>query len=81
MKNLLLALTVVLGFAFSAQAEEPVVGHMVFFQLTDNSDAAKAKLVAACKKYLKNHDGVLYFSAGVRGKEFDRDVQLNVLIA
>jgi hypothetical protein len=74
MKHFLLATTMVLAFAFSAQAEEANIGHMVFFQLTDNSDAAKEKLVAACKKYLKNHEGVLYFSAGARGKQFDREV-------
>lgn len=74
MKHLLWTLTLVLASTSLASAEEPVIGHMVFFQLTDNSDAAKEKLVAACKKYLKNHEGVLYFSAGVRGKEFDREV-------
>ena len=39
---------------------------MVYFTLKDNSPAAKKKLVDACKKYLKDHDGTVYFSAGIR---------------
>jgi len=42
--------------------------------LKDKSPAAKEKLVAACQKYLKGHDGVAYFSAGVIADDFARDV-------
>ena len=38
-----------------------MIGHMVYFTLNDASDAAKAKLVADCKKYLTNHPGEMYF--------------------
>ena len=50
------------------------LAHDVYFTLNDNSDAAKARLVDACKKYLKDHDGVAYFSAGAIAEEFKRDV-------
>ncbi len=53
-----------------------MIGHMVYFTLTDNSPAAREKLVEACKKYLDKHDGVVYFSAGVVGDEFDREVNV-----
>ncbi len=50
------------------------VAHIVFFRLNDNSAAAKEKLVGACREYLSNHDGTVYFSAGVRAEELLRDV-------
>ncbi len=70
-------LMLTMGFLMStltAEAAEPQIGHMVYFQLKDNSPAAKQKLVDACKKYLKDHEGVLYFSAGVLATDFQRDV-------
>ena len=67
------------AFAFvilagSVRADEPQIGHMVFFQLKDSSPAARQKLVDACKKYLKDHDGVVYFSTGAIGEDFKREV-------
>ena len=47
---------------------------MVYFSLKDNSADAKQKLVDACKKYLGDHDGTVYFSAGVIADDFKRDV-------
>lgn len=79
----LLALLVVIGIAChgmqqndraAAAPGEPMIGHVVFFTLKDNSAAAREKLVAACKKYLDKHPGTVYFSAGVRSPEFDREV-------
>ncbi len=43
----------------------PQIVHNVFFTLHDNSPAARQKLVDACHKYLADHPGVVYFSAGV----------------
>jgi len=57
-----------------AKAAGPQIGHMVFFQLKDNSGEAKKKLVAACKKYLSDHPGTVYYSAGVLSDSFKRDV-------
>ncbi|MEX0867791.1 MAG: Dabb family protein, partial [Pirellulales bacterium] len=52
----------------------PPIAHMVYFTLTDNSQAECARLIAACKTYLFDHPGVVYFSTGVRSEDFARDV-------
>ena len=74
MKPCLAALTVALLVSVTARADEPAVAHMVFFELKDKSAEAKKKLVDACYQYLKNHDGVLYFSAGVRAEDVKEKV-------
>ncbi len=51
----------------------PQSGH-VYFTLKDKSPQAKAKLLAACKKYLSGHPGTVWFAAGARAEEFARDV-------
>lgn len=86
MMRFLVTLTVVCAFAITARADETAVGHMVFFELKDKSPAAKKKLVDACYKYLKNLDGVIYFSAGPRDEDSkepvsatDFDVALHVV--
>ena len=68
MKNLLATLTVALALSVTARADDPAVAHNVFFEMKDKSAEAKKKVVDACYKYLKNHDGVLSFSAGVRAE-------------
>jgi len=68
---------VVVGHAVrteAAPAAEPMIGHMVFFTLTDNSPAKVQALVAACDKYLSKHSGEVFYSAGPRAKEFNRDL-------
>src|SRR5689334_5477260 len=56
------------------ESSEGNIGHMVYFTLKDSSTEAKQKLVAACKKYLSDHEGTVYFSAGIRGDDFKREV-------
>jgi len=51
-----------------------MLAHNVYFTLNDNSAAAKAKLVAACMKYLAGHPGTVFFAAGTRATELDRPV-------
>ncbi|MBN9120034.1 MAG: Dabb family protein [Planctomycetes bacterium] len=51
-----------------------MIGHMVYFKLKDNTAESRKKLVAACEKYLADHEGVVFFSAGVVGDDFKRDV-------
>jgi hypothetical protein len=70
----------------AAFADQPMLAHNVYFSLADNSDAAKARLVAACKKYLSGHPGTVFFAAGTPAKDCDRpvndrafDVGLNVV--
>ena len=60
-----------------AAAAEPaarMMGHDVYFSLIDGSPAARAKLVADCKKYLADHPGLIWFSAGTLAAENQRDV-------
>jgi len=74
---LALALAATLSMVAPTTAREsadPNIVHNVFFALKDNSAEARKKLVAACKKYLTNHDGEVYFSAGVVAAELDRPV-------
>lgn len=51
-----------------------MVGHMVYFTLNDNSEAAKETLIAACHKYLKGHPGVVFYAAGPRVPDLTRPV-------
>lgn len=58
----------------AADAAEPMLAHMVYFTLKDNSPAAKQKLVEACKKYLAKHPGTVFFAAGTLVEELNRPV-------
>ena len=51
-----------------------MLAHNVYFQLTDASPEACQTLVEACKKYLSDHPGTLYFGAGVRAEGYEREV-------
>jgi hypothetical protein len=66
------------GLAALAAAAEtpagPVLAHDVYFELKDASPEARAALVAACRKYLSGHDGSVFFAAGTRAGEMQRDV-------
>ena len=73
MKMLFAAVALALS-AGPSSAAEPQIGHMVFFQLKDSTPEGRKKLVEACNKYLKKHDGVVYFSAGVIAEAFKREV-------
>jgi hypothetical protein len=87
MKKVLLVGVVVLmmaGLALvvtsqSGRAAEEVKGgkmlaHNVYFSLNDATPAAKAKLVAACKKYLSGHPGTVFYAAGTMAEECNRPV-------
>jgi hypothetical protein len=58
----------------SAAPPEPMVVHNVYFSLKDNSPEARKKLVEACKKYLSDHPGTVFFAAGVLSEELNRPV-------
>ena len=60
---LLTALALVAGAA-QLTAAEPQLAHMVFFTLAEDNKANRETLVAACTKYLKGHEGAVYYSAG-----------------
>jgi hypothetical protein len=63
-----------MGRANEPGAKGPMIGHMVYFSLKDNTPEAKAKLVAACKKYLSKHPGEVYFGAGTLAGDLKREV-------
>ena len=69
---------VVLGTLFiqavTAEQNRTLLAHNVYFSLNDNSEAAKEKVVAACKKYLNGHPGTVFFAAGVLARDLDRPV-------
>jgi hypothetical protein len=76
----ILILAIAFLFAVRSDAEdraaggEKMIAHNVYFSLKDNSADAKSKLVAACKKYLSDHPGTVFFAAGVLADDFDRPV-------
>ncbi len=78
--GLVAGLAALLTLRASAERDKPKdnavgnIGHMVYFSLKDNSPEARQKLVDACKKYLTEHDGTVYFAAGVLADDFKRDV-------
>lgn len=57
-------------------AAAPMLGHMVFFTLNESTPENRAKLVAACDKYLGGHDGTIHYSAGIIAEELDRPVNV-----
>ncbi len=59
--------------AAETASTEPMIVHDVYFALKDSTPDNRAKLVAACKKYLTDHPGVVFFAAGTVAS-FDREV-------
>jgi hypothetical protein len=57
-----------------AKKKGPHIGHMVYFKLKDSTPENRQKLVAACEKYLKDHEGVVFFAAGPIAEAFNREV-------
>ncbi len=51
-----------------------MLAHCVFFSLHDKSPGAIAKQIEACKAYLPNHPGILYFFVGTLNPELQRPV-------
>ena len=53
-----------------------MLAHNVYFALTDNSPEAVERLVGACKKYLADHPGVVFFAAGGLNPDLAREVNV-----
>ncbi len=51
-----------------------MLSHDVYFTLNDASAAAADRLVQSCRKYLKDHPGVLFFAAGSLAQDLNRPV-------
>lgn len=60
--------------AAAKSTASPYIGHMVYFKLRSSTPENRQKLVNACEKYLRKHDGVIFFGTGVIGEGFKRDV-------
>ncbi|MCI0640562.1 MAG: Dabb family protein [Gemmataceae bacterium] len=54
--------------------KEPMLAHMVYFSLKDNSKDAIKKLVDACHKYLSKHPGEVFYAAGGLAGDLKREV-------
>ncbi len=53
---------------------ERVFAHDVYFTLNDASAQARQALVDACRRYLSDHPGTIFFAAGARAAEMQREV-------
>ena len=56
--------------------QDKLVAHNVYFELKDNSKEAVEKLIADCHRYMKQVEGIIFFSAGVIHEEHRRDVNV-----
>ena len=76
----LLMLAAVIGLAgwvweaSAAKGSGKMMAHMVYFTLNDPTAANKDALIAACHKYLTGHEGTVFYAAGPRAEDADRDV-------
>ncbi len=55
-------------------SDERQLAHIVFFDLKDDSQEARQRLVDSATKHLSGHEGTVYFSVGIIGEEFERPV-------
>ena len=51
-----------------------MLAHSVYFSLNDNSEEAKRKFVASCKRYLTGHPGTVFFAVGALAEPYVRPV-------
>jgi hypothetical protein len=52
----------------------PLHAHSVLFVLKDKSPQARQELIAACKRYLSGHAGIVFFAAGELAADIDWSV-------
>jgi hypothetical protein len=62
------------GKTEAAEDSGKLLAHNVYFSLKDSSAESRKKLVDACKKYLADHPGEVFFAAGVLAEDLNRDV-------
>lgn len=76
---LLATVVVVSGCAHSparCELKPPALAHNVYFALNEPSEAARAKLIADCHKYLSGEPGIVAFAAGEIVESHARDVNV-----
>lgn len=71
---ILLASTFMGGVAIADDASEPMLTHAVYFDLKQDDAASVQALIDGCYEYLAPHDGIIYFSAGARHTDYQREV-------
>lgn len=69
-----LAILIAVAVLAQSHAADPQFAHMVYFKLKESTGDAKEKLVVGCKKLLSEHEGTVYFAAGVLAEDMKRDV-------
>ena len=72
--TILLTSTLLAGAAMADEATEPMLTHAVYFDLKQDDAASVQALIDGCYEYLAPHDGIVYFSAGARHADYQRDV-------
>lgn len=55
-------------------ASDDLLVHNVFFRLHEQTPTAREALVAACRRYLPMHEGIVFFACGVLAESLNRDV-------
>ena len=58
----------------TSTASSAPLAHIVFFSLKEDTQENRGVLIKACHKYLKDHQGEVYFSVGEIAAELDREV-------
>ncbi|MEO6808666.1 MAG: Dabb family protein [Isosphaeraceae bacterium] len=51
-----------------------MLAHNVYFSMVDNSDVSKRALVGACKLYLSQQPGIVFFACGTLEPDLNRPV-------
>lgn len=66
------------GTIMAADAAKPEkqLAHIVYFTLAEPTPENRQKLVDACKKYLTDHEGEVYFGVGTVAEGLDRPVNM-----
>ena len=71
---IVLTSTLMAGAAIADEATERLLTHAVYFDLKQDDAASVQALIDGCYEYLAPHDGIVYFSAGARHTDYQRDV-------
>lgn len=71
---ILLASTFLSGVAIADDSSEAMLTHAVYFDLKQDDAASVQALIDGCYEYLEPHDGIVYFSAGARHTDYQREV-------
>ena len=84
MRNCALFIAIAITVSISGCANKLVINkqksphlvHDVYFELNDDSEIARSKLVEDCYKYLSDHPGIVFFAAGQLVESHEREVNV-----